>query len=374
MRKCLISILFSFLFILSARATHDTFEYDFGFWKKFEIKSSDQYYQFKSDLIDDENVKKEIKNTKKTGLISYLLFEDDKIIIDEKDLPVYIRHNNGYLTSNSIGKSLVSYVAGHAICEGYIKSVDVILDDWSVLDNTLYKGQRFIDLLNMSAGDQNYIGQYKNRTDSLIPGTNFNVNVFPIEDILAMNMFQSSKKSSKKYNYNALVTNIIMNYVIFKSGDNFENLLHKVFNEKVKVKDNVYFHRSVRNFNTINTSSGWYQFHATRYDYLRIAKAIMDDWNNDTCVGKYLKTIYERRINKGHTKKNPRYFGGLTKKYGGQFHFDIYGLEKRKILGMGGLGGQNILIDVDKKRIFVLHSVDRHYNWSKIVYKKLKQK
>ena len=31
---------------------------------------------------------------------------------------------------------------------------------------------------------------------------------------------------------------------------------------------------------------------------LRIAKAMMDHWNNDTCVGKYLKTIYEQRINK----------------------------------------------------------------------------
>jgi hypothetical protein len=39
-------------------------------------------------------------------------------------------------------------------------------------------------------------------------------------------------------------------------------------------------------------------FFLTRYDYLRVAKAIMDDWQNDTCVGKYLKTINERRVNK----------------------------------------------------------------------------
>jgi hypothetical protein len=39
-------------------------------------------------------------------------------------------------------------------------------------------------------------------------------------------------------------------------------------------------------------------FYANRYDYLRIGKRILDDWNNDTCVGKYLKTIYEQRINK----------------------------------------------------------------------------
>ena len=46
---------------------------------------------------------------------------------------------------------------------------------------------------------------------------------------------------------------------------------------------------------------------ASRYDWLRIAKAIMDDYQNDTCVGKYLKEIHKRRIPKnygGHTKAN----------------------------------------------------------------------
>ena len=42
--------------------------------------------------------------------------------------------------------------------------------------------------------------------------------------------------------------------------------------------------------------TGRYSFYANRYDYLRIGKRILDDWNNDTCVGKYLKTIYEQRI------------------------------------------------------------------------------
>ena len=41
------------------------------------------------------------------------------------------------------------------------------------------------------------------------------------------------------------------------------------------------------------------QFFASRYDYLRIAKAIMDDYQNQTCEGKYLKEIYKRRIPKG---------------------------------------------------------------------------
>ena len=65
---------------------------------------------------------------------------------------------NGQLPSNSVGKSLVSYVTGHAICEGYIDSVDSRMD-WDLLDNTLYEDQALIDILNMSAGDQALIGQ-----------------------------------------------------------------------------------------------------------------------------------------------------------------------------------------------------------------------
>ena len=48
--------------------------------------------------------------------------------------------------------------------------------------------------------------------------------------------------------------------------------------------------------------------------------------------------------------------------------------DKRKILGMSGFGGQNIMIDFEKGRIIVINSRDRHYNWKKIALKKLKKK
>ena len=192
--------------------------------------------------------------------------------------------------------------------------------------------------------------------------------------------FQNTEKSQPVYNYSALTTNVIMNYVIFKTGDDWEKLLHKVFNEHVKVKHNVYFHQTVPRYMPNSTipyptkGSGRYSFYATRYDYLRIAKTIMDDWNNNTCAGKYLKTIYERRISKNITGyKQAASVAGRTKKYGGQFHFDLDGLKERKILGMDGMAGQQIIIDFEKKRIIVVNTLDQHYNWKKIVYKNIKQ-
>ena len=65
-------------------------------------------------------------------------------------------HDDTKLLSNSVGKSLVSYVLGHAICEGYIEGVEHQLTDWPLLQGTLYENVRIIDLLNMRAGDQNH--------------------------------------------------------------------------------------------------------------------------------------------------------------------------------------------------------------------------
>ena len=378
MKKLLVIIVLGLLLNTNAQAKHKTFDDPFLYYKKFEVKGSENYYKFQSNLREDKDVLKEIKNTKKTGLISYLLFEDDKIVIDESDIPDKTRQGdqiiNGLLQSHSMGKSLVSYVTSHAICEGYISSVDEKLTGWDVIENTLYEDQVLIDLLNMKAGDSKYIGERNYRTDNIlekIKDIKINVNTIPLKNVMGLNFFQNSKKSSSIYNYNALVTNIIMNYVIFKTGDDWEKLLHKVFNEHVKVKDNVYFSQAVPRH--MPGESGRYSFYATRYDYLRIAKTIMDDWNNNTCAGKYLKTIYERRINKNIKPERNKNSASYTKKYGGQFHFDFVGLSKRKILAMDGFGGQQILIDFEKKRIIVVNTLDMHYNWQKIVYKKIKQ-
>ena len=386
MKKLLVIIVLGLLLNTNAQAKHKTFDYPFLHWNTFEAKGSENHYKFQSNLRKDKDVLKEIKNTKRTGLISYLLFEDDKIVIDESDIPDKTRKGknneaeriiNGLLQSHSMGKSLVSYVTGHAICEGYISSVDEKLTGWDVIENTLYDNQVLIDLLNMQAGDQRYIGErIKPRRDDILKnkkdkyGKKINVNTVPLKTLMK-DYFQNTKKSRRVYNYSALTTNVIMNYVIFKTGDDWEKLLHKVFNEHVKVKDNVYFHQTVT---YPYKGSGRYSFYATRYDYLRIAKTIMDDWNNNTCAGKYLKTIYERRINKNITGyEQAAAVAGYTRKYGGQFHFDFVGLKKRKILGMDGMGGQQIIIDFEKKRIIVVNSSDQHYKWKRIVYKKIKQ-
>ena len=364
-----------------AKKNKNTWDYPLIAYRGWVIKGSENHYKFQSNLREDKDVLKEFKNNKKTGIISYLLFENDKIVIDVSDIPKKISSGDyiidGLLPSHSMGKSLVSYVTGHAICEGYIDSINVKLNDWPLIQNTLYEDAVLLDLLNMKGGDQKWVGERRNvGSDNRIKGgkPEENVSVIGLEKV--MNKYlKGTEKSKLIYNYSALTTNVIMNYVKFKAGDDWYKLLHKVFNEHVKVKNSVEFQRSNRKYAQTSYVSARYSFYANRYDYLRIAKTMMEDWHNDTCAGKYLKTIYENRIKKKDNIKYATDVGLYTKSYGGQIHFDIFGIDKeRKILGLSGFAGQQILVDLDNKKIIVISSLYRNYNWKKIVYKVIKGK
>ena len=98
MKKYLFIIFLSFLLNSVSVAKHQNEAYELHNWDKFLVNGSDNYYKFQSELIEDKNVKKEIKNSQKTGIISYLLFENNKIKIDEENLPVYIKRNTGVMS------------------------------------------------------------------------------------------------------------------------------------------------------------------------------------------------------------------------------------------------------------------------------------
>ena len=329
----------------------------------YEVKASSNPYKFKSNLREDEYLSKKIKES---GILTYLLFENDEIVIDKKspDLEKFFDEKTKF-RSNSMGKSMVGYLAGHAICAGYIDSVDTKLNDWPLIQKTLYHDQKLIDLLNMSAGDQKFV------TDQAM----FNGENNDDENLVAyMLMMEGSKKAKVKYNYHALYTNIIFNYIKHKTGDEFEKFLEDIFQKHVKVKNSVIFFKHRKNPDAGKANA---MFYADRYDYLRIAKTIMDDYQSNNCVGKYLKEIYERKVVKGggFDKEDRAPIYGRSSTYGGQFHFDYPGLKDRPIFGMAGFAGQVILIDPETSKIVVLHSIHHkdkkgskyYYDFKKIV-------
>jgi len=108
MKKLLVIIALGLLLNTNAQAKHRTFDDPFYHWNRFEAKGSENHYKFQSNLREDKDVLKEIKNTKKTGLISYLLFEDDKIVIDESDIPDKTRQGDKIIKKFISGKMKIA--------------------------------------------------------------------------------------------------------------------------------------------------------------------------------------------------------------------------------------------------------------------------
>ena len=324
---------------------------------RITIKASADPHEFQYDLVKDADINREMQSS---GLLSYFLYIDGVIVIDEIS-PVFRYSNHSKYHSQSIGKTITSYIAGHAICAGYIESVDSQLNDWPLVANTLYNDQRLIDLLNMSAGDQRYA------TLQGLQNSNRWINSPSVESIMDKEL-KNSTQSYSTYNYNNLVPNTVGAYIKFKAGENYQDLLDDVFQDKVKIQDDVFF--MVNEHTGYNDETFWYQFYGTRSDYLRIAKAMLDDWQNDTCEGQYLKTLYERRVPKNGLHGNHDSVGGqATSEYAGFFHTGY--MQDRMIMGMDGFGGQSILIDFENGKIIATQAIHQDYNWKKIVYEKM---
>jgi hypothetical protein len=235
----------------------------------------------------------------------------------------------------------------------------------------------------MSMGHQKY-ADFDLKTNEYKKNANANT----VEFHLKKGVFKNSKKAKRKYQYTNFLSNLLINYVWFKSEGQFQNLLDEIFVDKAKVKNDVWFlkmnDRTVKSNNRNNTILKEYKvkdedgpirysFRASRYDYLRIAKAMLDDWQNDTCVGKYLKTIRELRIPMNNKWKDDKTPSLNPKSYAGKFYTNYTGMKKRNVMGMNGYGGQHIMIDFDLGRIVVINSMHTDYNWKKIAHSVIKK-
>ena len=362
-------LILSFLMMIGVTFAGE--KYCFNCHHKYKIgDKKNETYDFEFDLQTNrlsKTVDEQISD-KNTGLVSYILFENNKILVDENRKSKY----RGPYPSHSIGKSLVSLVTGYSMCGGYINHTVFDRIDYPTVAGTLYENQKLIHLLNMQAGDDKIIGDRLGSWDSRFISNNKSANTIPIKT--AMKKYfkgVDGLEPGKTFNYSAMTTNVIMNYVIYKTGDDWNKLLHKIFVEDAKVAKRVYFHKTL-NADKGNRKSGEYgrySFYADRFDYLRIANMMMNHWNNDTCVGKYLKTMYENRVDRGYgaystSTGNHR----AAQTYGGQFLWDAIGLEDRPILMMDGAWGQQVVIDFDNNRIITAHSVERNYDYHSLVY------
>jgi len=297
-------------------------------------------------------------------ILSYLYYENGVVKYNGTALDGRFKKNITNKTlfyTHSTGKSITSYIVGHAICDGYISSIDEIID-WPLMKDTLYQGQPLRNLLNMSAGDKHTVNESANR----VMGNKDHHRDMGLETIAKL--LDGTKAKSKNIFYNNVLTDIIANYIAFKAGDKYDDLMKKVFQDKIKIKHNVSYEKKGRAKWDKNKSKyrgkpqtlASYSYFMTRLDFLRFAEAIMKDYQNKTCVGNYLRESQNqaKKWYKFRPYRNNSLFWlhNYAKKYGSQFYFDFYEMEKRNIIATEGLNGQNILIDLDNSRIVVTNS------------------
>ena len=302
------------------------------------------------------------KELGRSFLASYIMYEKGKIVIDEKSPNNRLGDlfdDDTLLYSMSLGKSLGGYLMGHAICKGYIESVDQKLSDWPLAKNTLLAEITVREVLNSTLGDQEYrslIPEYFKTTDR-DPGD------VSISDVTFREL-RDSKVGEKIFAYGQFPANVAWNYISFKTNLRFKDFLNDVMQN----------HIGLANRLKVNSGGGGEKdgplqsnFKATRYDTLRIGIAILKDWRDDTCVGKFLKDIYKSRVKKGKYNMGD----GYSQSYAGFFHTD-YPNVKKTVMGMDGYGGIALLINFDDERIIYTHAIHRNYNYKKIVMKAIR--
>jgi CubicO group peptidase (beta-lactamase class C family) len=297
-------------------------------------------------------------------ILSYLYFENGAIRYNGKAKDGRFVSNIDDETlfySHSTGKSITSYIVGHAICNGYISSMDEVID-WPMMSATLYQGQPLRNLLNMNAGDKHTV----DRRSSRVMGSSTHHRDMGLDTSAAL--LDGTKKIGDEIFYNNVLADVIANYVAFKAGDNYDELMRNIFQEKVKIEHAVSYQKHTATLTDGRRSAYYgqaqtlasYSFYITRMDFLRIAEAMMKDYQNQTCVGKYLKESQTQA--KSWPKYRPSgerrhlWLHNYAKKYGAQFYFDFHGMSDRNIMGTEGYNGQNMMIDMDNSRIVVTNS------------------
>lgn len=303
-------------------------------------------------------------------IYSYLYYDNGRLIYDGvADAGRYSKDINDetMFFTHSAGKSIVSYLIGHAICQGYISSIDEAVE-WPMMSETLYQGQPLIDLLNMAAGDQHLVWDNSSR---LVGMQKHHRNLG--HDTIA-HYLKGSEKSSNAVFYNNILTDILASFLAYKTGDDYDEFLREIFQEKVKIENKIVFQLHTKSLTESQPSPYYgqpqtrasYSFLLTRYDFMRIAVAIMNDYQAQNCVGQYLRQAQEsaKRWYKYDPQRERRTYGAqnAAQLYGAQFYWKFDGLRGVNATLMSGKGQQNALIDFDNSRIVTIHSATDGYD------------
>ena len=98
-------------------------------------------------------------------------------------------------------------------------------------------------------------------------------------DTIAL-LLQGTKAKGNKNFYNNALADIIANYIVFKSGKDYDKLMKKVFQDKIKIGNEIAYekhgqtrkHKKIHKYNGSLQTLASYSYFMTRLDFLRFAE------------------------------------------------------------------------------------------------------
>ena len=292
-------------------------------------------------------IRKVINNS---DLLSVMYFDGDSIRTNELNKETLMPTQKMY--SMSISKSFVGYLVGHALCDGFLGSLDDPIHKYvPETVGTVYEGVPLQDMINMSAGDSELFGGHQSINEYARP---------ILADHRSIKSFLEEsqgkrRKEKASFRYSNMITDLVARAIDVVTPKGFA----EYFFEKIVMRGE--FTSETMYFKDKNNWGILFAFlYASRNDYLSFGQLIANDWISNNCSGSFLKTFYRNRVPTG-TKLT----GSSYKSYGGFFWTDKEDFNF-KHLSMLGHGGQRIIVNLDAGSVLTLHAIRNNFSTTKL--------
>ena len=285
-----------------------------------------------------------------SNLLSVMYFDGESIRANELDQNNLTPAQRMY--SMSISKSFVGYLVGHALCDGFLLSLDDPIHKYvPETIGTVYEGVPLQDMVNMSAGDSEFFGGRQSINEYARP---------ILADHRSIKSFLEESRGKRRkekagFRYSNMITDLVARAIDVVTPKGFA----EYFFEKIVMRGN--FTSETMYFKDKNNWGILFAFlYASRNDYLSFGQLIANDWNSNNCSGAVLKTFYNNRVPTGK-----KLTGSSYRSYGGFFWTDKEDFNFRH-LSMLGHGGQRVIVNLDSGSVLTMHAIRNNFSTTKI--------
>ena len=359
----IIVFILSILCISSSNAGHLTNQSDSQALRMHEFRLGGLISRFQTETIPQSTTPIIIKDTSKpntkirnimdkSDLLSVLFYDGNSITINE--LSTTKLNPRGKMYSMSIAKSYISYLLGNAICDGFIKKLDDPIEKYvPETSGTIYEDVSLQNMINMTAGDGDHWESTSNTSlwyASMILSAKKTIKEM-LEEVRGV----SHNKNADFY-YSSIITDLVARAVHLNSSSGIRDYFYRTIANPSNNSSEMFYLKD-RNDWGINSAF----LYATREDYLKFAKLIAQNWKSNSCIGSYLRKIYENRAPTGKSKFGDHNF----QSYGGFFWWDKADFDFPHLI-MNGHGGQRIIINLKTGAILSYHAIRDNFDQSEV--------